>query len=430
MVGMRTGGLAALTALMLSVSAAPTTRAAAESPAPQNDEIHYSLGDTPDSVVFGWRGPDALIEYGRETAYGQRAVARPPDIMPVDNHGPFWEVRLSGLVPNTTYHYHIGAGPDYVFRTAPTGSFVWDDVGDTATCTPWTATTHAQIAADKPWIVTHGGDISYANICGQPAVHQYFRDAEAWSRSAAAQYTWGNHEYMKPCCNAPAGTPPDSLANYKGRLYVPHAQSVPNDTPSQTTHPGCPPLVSGEARNSCQGEDWGWFDAGGIRFISYPEAEPQAMVDWQQKAGVIMADAQRKPTIDFIVTYGHKPAYTSQSMPRRAITAAIDALGDKYGRTRGGKYVLNVAHHIHGGEMFSAQHGVVHVTNGGGGAWPEPWTGTAPGLLWKTTHFEHLRGFYNRLAHTLTLRFICGTNYDDVAPPCALGSTMYSLTLR
>lgn len=93
------------------------------------DEIHFSYGDVPGSVVVNWRGAETSISYGLTEAYGLQAVAAPSAITPVDSAGPYQEVVLTGLAPDSAYHYRIGTGVDHVLRTAPTGSFRWVDVG-------------------------------------------------------------------------------------------------------------------------------------------------------------------------------------------------------------------------------------------------------------------------------------------------------------
>src|SRR6185437_16646021 len=69
------------------------------------DEIHYSYGNTSDSVVFDWHGSEQNIYYGLDTSYGQTATATNSAVTPVDSAGPFQEVQLTGLTPSTTYHY-------------------------------------------------------------------------------------------------------------------------------------------------------------------------------------------------------------------------------------------------------------------------------------------------------------------------------------
>ncbi|OMH25169.1 hypothetical protein BKD30_06365 [Tersicoccus phoenicis] len=247
-----------------------------------NDEILTNFGDTPTSMVLHWRGPDSTVAYGTDSSYGKTATARPPAITPVDTTGPFWQVTLDGLTPGTVYHYRIGNGADHTFKTAPTGDFRWVDIADAGTtfkdpaagakcATPWIGDHWKQIAAEKPDFVTFGGDTSYANKCGVGAVHQFFNDVKPVSTIAAMMFAWGNHEYGGVTSPpAPPGTPRDRLSNYKSRITMPNAQTLANDTPTRLDRPGCP-AVAPATTNSCQGNDWGWFDAGGIRFILWPE---------------------------------------------------------------------------------------------------------------------------------------------------------------
>src|SRR5512141_374622 len=76
------------------------------------DEIHWTLTG-PSSVTFDWRGPAATLRYGLSSAYGSTATGVAPSPMPISSPGPFWEARLTGLSPNTTYHYSIDAGADH-----------------------------------------------------------------------------------------------------------------------------------------------------------------------------------------------------------------------------------------------------------------------------------------------------------------------------
>jgi uncharacterized repeat protein (TIGR01451 family) len=399
------------------------------------DEIHYSYGTAPGSVVFDWRGTENTISYGPDTGYGATATATAPAVIPVDDPGPFQEVTLTGLTPGTTYHYRIGdLGDDHTFTTTPTDDFTWVDVGDTGStlCQPWEAQEHALIAAQSPSFVTHGGDISYANECGAPAVHQYFADQKAWSEGAAFLPAWGNHEYGPADDAAPAGTPRDTLANYKGRVAVPNPQAVPADTASAINSPGCGAEI-GSRTNTCRGEDWGWFLAGHVLYISYPEPWGNAYQAWEPAAQSLMADAQADPAIDFIVTYGHRPAYTSASpQVNTALRSALTTLSGLYSPTSthpDGKYVLNVAHHVHAEEVFAPIGGLVNITNGGGGAGQFAFTTPASGSIYRAMHPAILSAAYSASAHTLRVALVCGPVYTpNPKDGCTYASEMYSQT--
>jgi hypothetical protein len=272
------------------------------------DEIKHSFGDTNDSVVFDWHGLEDTIYYGLDSNYGQQAVAAHPSITPVNGDGNYQEVALSGLQTDTVYHYKIGAtGVDHTFQTIPTGNFKWVDIGDTMSTScgtdgAWMTGQQQLVADQQPNFVTHGGDSAVPNQCGLPSLHQYFVDQQVWSTGAAFEFVTGNHEYGSPTPGAPANAITDNESNYKGRIFTTHAQTADNDTPTTTKHPGCG-AESGKTSNTCYGRDWGWFKAGGVMFISYPEPETNnAWVGWQAKADTLMAQAQADPTVDFMGT--------------------------------------------------------------------------------------------------------------------------------
>src|SRR5262249_50102963 len=152
-------------------------------------------------------------------------------------------------------------------------------------------------------------------------------DVMVWSQEAAYIPAWGNAEWdgtgscssasSIPCdldSDCPSGTcsgPGDDLRNYKGRFRFPNAHASP----------GSPGL-------GCCGEDWFWFDYGNVRFIAYPEPWAGALADWLPKAAAIMDAAQADPSIEFIVTFGHRPAYSTGHHPGSpALKSDLDALG-------------------------------------------------------------------------------------------------------
>ena len=364
------------------------------------DEIHYTFTG-PTSVAFDWRGGARTIRYGLTRRYGKSAVAATPAPLPFSSRGPFWEARLSGLATGRAYHYSIGGGPDHTFATAPTGPFRFDVEADIGASSDFDAVTGTQrlIARDRPAFVLGVGDLTYGNDEGQSAVDRHFDDVMAWSTRAAYMPAWGNHEWDEST---------DDLRNYKGRFAIPHPQ----------TSPGAP-------NAGCCGEDWGWFDAGGVRFISYPEPYSDATwVDWGSKAGRLMAAAQADSKIHFIVTYGHRPAYSTGYHPGDPTLAAIiGRLGDRYP-----KYVLNLNGHSHDYERFAPINHVVHITTGGGGASLEPpWSSVDPRTIVRAMHLEHLR--IDVTAASLHIASICGPPTSDDDRTCAVGTVLDSMTI-
>jgi parallel beta-helix repeat protein len=366
------------------------------------DEIHYTFTG-PTSVTFDWRGTATAIQYGSTASYGTTVAAHAPTPLPFSSTGPFQEADLTGLQAGATYHYSIGGGPDQTFETEPTGSFRFDVAADIGSSTlyPNVGTTMTQIAADNPDFVLMVGDLTYGNVDGQAAVDQHFNDTMAWSQTAAYMPAWGNHEWETPSA--------DDLRNYKGRFVLPNAQGA-----------------VGSPGPGCCGEDWSWFDAGGVRFISYPEpySGSSTWTAWATKADSIMAAAQSDPSISYIVTFGHRPAYSTGFHPGETSLATIlDGLGDKYS-----KYVLNLNGHSHDYERFQPIHRITHITTGGGGSALEPpWTSTDSRTAFRAMHLEHLR--IDVTSTGMRIDAICGppTSRDDVT--CTQGSVMDSYTI-
>jgi hypothetical protein len=363
-------------------------------------ELHYTYGG-PTSVTFDWDGSASSLRYGRTRRYGAVVTARSPKIIPFSSKGPFWQVTLTRLRPGRTYHYSVGNVAS-TFSTPPVGRFRFDFEADVGASNDYSAVaaTQRQIAADRPSFVIVAGDLTYGNDNGLAAVDRHFNDVMAWSRWAAYMPAWGNHEWDEPS---------DDLRNYKGRFRLPHPQSSP-DAPGK----------------GCCGQDWGWFDAGGVRFIAYPEPYSyNSWRDWQTKAAPVMAAAQRNPNIHFIVTFGHRPAYsTGYHAGDPLLASEMNALGDRYS-----KYVLNLNGHSHNYERFLPIHRVVHITAGGGGADLEPWSrGKDPRTAFRALHLVHLR--IDASAQEIRIAAICGPPASHQDLSCKLNSVVDSYTIR
>jgi PKD repeat protein len=367
------------------------------------DEVHWTfMGQT--SVALDWRGSDNLVRYGTTPDYGQTATGVTPTPLPWSSPGPFWEVTLTGLQEDTIYHYSIGGSPDHTFHTPPPrGStrgfsiFAHGDIGD-AVKYPRGAPINAKVAASRPDFVLMLGDLTYGYPNGQLSVDRHFNDVMGWSWDAAYMPIWGNHEW---------GNAVDDLRNYKGRFALPNPQTSPNA-----------PV--------CCSEDWYWFDYGNVRFIAYPESYPTAWSVWRTQAATLMNQAQADPAIRFIVTFGHKPAYSSgYHAADPPFTSYLDAMGDTYS-----KYVLNLNAHSHNYERSYPQHGVVHVTSGTGGAPLEKvsgtciWAGGCPPPSWsafRAMHHVTLQLTFN--ANTIAGEVLCGPA-EPGDEPCVSGTVL------
>ncbi|HEY1484579.1 MAG TPA: carbohydrate binding domain-containing protein, partial [Micromonosporaceae bacterium] len=114
------------------------------------------------------------------------------------------------------------------------------------------------------------------------------------------------------------------------------------------------------------------------------------------------------------------------------LQTALTTLSASYSPTGAhptGKYVLNVAHHVHAEEVFSPVGGLTDITDGGGGAGEVALTTPAPNSILRAEHPAIMRGDYSATAHTLTMTIICGAVYTpQPEDPCTYGSTLYTQT--
>ncbi len=349
------------------------------------DEIHFTLLGQ-NAVTFDWRGPEAedTLSYGTASgALNSTVAALPPVPFPDSSAGPFHEARVTGLREDTLYFYRIGSGPERTFRTPPPrgASGFWiaheAEIGGPPTINPLAAVTQDRIAADlpalagddRPRFVLVGGGLSYADLAGKEAVDDHFNAVMPWSRQAAYMPAWGGRE---------GDTTQDSRRNYEGRFEFPNSQDAP-----------------GAPASGGPGEEWMWFDYGNVRFISYPEPFQGGWLDWKTRASALMDQAQADPAIQFIVTWGNRPAWSSGSdrAGEVALASTLAAL-----RTTHAKYVLNIGAGSRHYERTvpSLTGGLLHIVSGGGGA-------PAGGLqdiqpVWSAVRFDHL--------HHLRLQFL------------------------
>jgi hypothetical protein len=309
------------------------------------DEIHFTVTGLT-SVTFDWRGSTSenVIKFGTASgSYTRSVTAVHPTPLPYSSSGPFWEAKLTGLSSRTLYYYKIASRMQQTFKTPPVAGssgftlVTEGDIGDTSSYAN-VAVVQQLINTLSPDLVLAVGDLTYGNAHGQTHVDRSFNDMMVWSERIPYMPAWGNHEW---------DSSGDNLRNYKGRFNFVNPQ----------TSPGSPSV-------SCCGEDWYWFDYGNTRFIAYPEPWSGALFDWNTKANTIMNQAQSDLNIKFIVTFGHRPAYSSGHHPGEStLKRYLDALGDSHS-----KYVLNINGHSHNYERSYPQHRVTHITAGTGGS--------------------------------------------------------------
>ena len=405
------------------------------------DNIHWTITG-PTSVSVNWRGTDSTVSYGPTSAYGSTAsgvsqagkTCDPAAVPGNSASGPYMEAKITGLQANTVYHYKVGtSGADHKFHTPPpAGSsgftvMVEGDLGDAAYY-PQVAPVQSMIASAQPSVVLVVGDITYKNAHGSDNDIKAFNDVMVWSQDAPFMPAWGNHEWDNPTY--------DDLRNYKGRFDFPNPQST---SPNTQTVADC-------------GEDWYWFDYGNTRFIAYPEpmgrtggsSEDGAWIAWYSRMSAPdgpMATAQSDPNIKFIVTFGHRPAYSSG---HQGVDSTLKGYMDNLGCTYG-KYVLNFNGHSHNYERTFPQKkancsnpsapGVIHVTVGTGGSSLEQdgsclWaTCTQPS--WSAVRYMRLGAMkLSFTASGIDGKFLCGPSgggTNDIN--CTQGAVIDTLTI-
>jgi hypothetical protein len=342
------GGCKGRSLLRLSMADASMPAAAVQTEDPR--QVHFTY-TAPDAVTFDWRGSNPTLRFWAKNVPPRTVQARTPDPAPWSSAGPWQEAIADGLQPGTEYQYEVGhpVRPLTQSFRAPAApgavGFTFVAVGDigAAASRPAAAIVHRMIARVDPTLVFGLGDLSYGDERSQADVDRHFDDVMAWSRRAAYMPVWGNHEW---------GNDKDDLRNYKGRFALPHAAASP-----------------GAPAAGCCGEDWYWFDQGAVRFIIYPEPyAKETWPDWALRAEPLFAAAQADPALRFIVTAGHRPAYSSGEHDGKGqLRAILDGFGERFG-----KYVLNLSAHSHNYERTKPQAHVVHVTAGIGGGQLSP----------------------------------------------------------
>jgi len=378
------------------------------------DEVHWAItGQT--SVTFDWRGSETTLSYGTSPGvYTNTVTAVTPTPLPSSSAGPFREAALTGLAENTLYYYSIGGGAQHTFRTPPPrGSsgftiYVQGDVGSTHAYSRAGAV--QKILADVygnglSRFVLVPGDLTYGDGNGLDDVDQHFNDVMVWSQDAAYMPAWGNHEWQ-------GGSFSDYLNNYEGRFALPNSRTSPGASSAQGNGPG---------------EDWYWFDYGNARFISFPEPYDGGWNDWAAQVGSIMAGAQADTAITFIITFGHRPSWSSGADHggESALATKMAALHATYS-----KYLLSLQAHTHHYERTDPAQtgGILFIDGSGGGSTLGGLQPVQPGWsAYRINHLHHVR------VHVQEDRIdgyaICGPDGSGSTDACVPGAVIDSFTV-
>jgi hypothetical protein len=241
-----------------------------------------------------------------------------------------------------------------------------------------------QIADFKPALVISTGDLTGAGPDGQNRVTTRFHDVMAWSQSAAWMPVEGNHDWEY--------TTADDLRTFKGRFDIPNPGTILSS-----------PAVS------AGGEDWGWFDYGNTRFISCPEPwSSQTRNEWKVYAAPVFSAAQNDPNIKFIVTFGHRSAYTSasgRSPGETSLRTILDGFHTAYP-----KYVLDLSGHNHQYERYPLSSGMTYIINASTGSYFRGWdSATKPSnCAFRAIHYGILILDFTETA--IRGQFVCSVN--------------------
>jgi hypothetical protein len=358
------------------------------------DQIHFSI-ISGTAITFDWIGTADSISFGTDSnnlknwVHATRSAYLPVTSPWVSDPGPYWEAKLTGLQQNTVYSYKIGSGGQVnTFRTPPpagTAGFRICTTSDMHDNSPECMAMFAQIAGLKPTFVISTGDLTGAGPDGQNRVTTRFHDAMVWSQNAAWMPVEGNHDWEY--------TTADDLRTYKGRFDIPNPGTILSS-----------PAVS------AGGEDWGWFDYGNTRFISCPEPwTSQSRNEWKSYAAPVFSAAQNDPSIKFIVSFGHRSAYTStngRSPGETSLQAILDGFHALYS-----KYVLDLSGHNHQYERYKFSNGMNYIVNSTTGSYYHTgWASTTKptGCAFRAIHYGIL--VLDVSDSTIQGQFVCSVN--------------------
>jgi len=176
------------------------------------EQLHLAASGGGDGVVVQWGTAEAAPELCTSSSDVEYGLA--PDGR---NHSAAgtWEmydwttcvhtVELSGLAPNSTYHYRVGGDGEWSdvasFTTAPQGNrpVRIGAIADHGISSDAEATTQKMRAASLD-LVIHAGDISYANDVGSGGVadqslwDDYQNQIQPLAATVPHMYAPGNHE--------------------------------------------------------------------------------------------------------------------------------------------------------------------------------------------------------------------------------------------
>lgn len=363
------------------------------------DQVHFSIINST-SVTFDWVGAADNIKIGLKPNHLSKSVKGiNPSFLPVtspwkSDPGPYWEAKLTGLKQNTTYYYLIGNSAINKFRTPPrpgASGFSICLTSDIHENSKECLAMFNQIAELNPNLVLTTGDVTGAGPDGQQEVSERFHDAMVWSVNTAWIPAWGNHDWEY--------TDKDDLRTLKGRFDIPN-----------------PGTISSSPAISCCGEDWGWFDYGNTRFISYPEPwTSDSWKEWASQVAGIFDSAQKNSKISFIITFGHRSSYTSTFRRSPGDTHLREILNGLHASFP--KYKLDLSGHNHQYERYNLPEGMTYIVNSSTGSYyHEGWDNPKKpeGCAFRAIHYGILLLRFEN--NSIQGQFICSVGTTQPGP--------------
>ncbi len=306
----------------------------------------YLQSLTDSSVVVRWETAtmeSALVEYGLSAEYGLSVTRPEPDTI--------HELVLTGLIPDTQYHYRVVAGPDSspdaVFRSAPArGCPVrFAVIGDTRTDSAAHQSVVDQITAcmPLPLVVLHTGDLTENATWAQ--YQTFFRVEQNLLACVPSFPVLGNHDL-------------GSMDNWY-RFFL---------------------LPGNERFYSVR------LGSAAVHAVNVYEAFEPGSEQYSWLESELRADSADS-TVRHVFVSLHEPPYTTSAAhpSNLQVREYLSPLFERFGVS------IVFCGHIHAYER-SLVNGVHYVTSGGGGAplywdWlePEPWT------LFRLTCYEFVQ---------------------------------------
>ncbi len=197
--------LCALVAIVLSASVA---LADAVRPMP------WLGGVTDRSVYVCLEATDttpAVVDFGLTTAYDSQATTE--STQPTDLGYSVHNIKLTGLLPNTQYHYRVTQGAsvseNYSFWTAPQAGTParWGFAADCRSNTSWHNLMAGLLASQNPRMVVYGGDLCGTSTWDSWNTEWFISNQNALNATVPFVNATGNHEEWGPLTEAYTQSP-------------------------------------------------------------------------------------------------------------------------------------------------------------------------------------------------------------------------------